>query len=382
MTKFKSIILLGPGTEMFPMISKQYPKFSLPLINTTLLAHNINWLRPVSSEIIIIGLKKHTRLINEIIKECYAAIPIEFIPISQFEGSVSPLLGIRHRIDSSNVIVTKGDIISEIPASDIVRAFREKDCVCMSIFGETNSSNCITGHDNDKIYFYTSNSEESFDIPASFLREHQQMDLTRKLDTMQFYIFEGRLLDLVNIEIFSFKSNLFPFFVSHLRKINPVRMYRPQEGRILQIKNCDDYFSGCQLLKLTQDFELWTENATSQHTEYKNIIKPGVKKRASFEDVNGKSRNIVGSEFTINDAFIINTIVGNHCFIENGTAIIDSIIMNNVKIGANCKIEKCIIGNGVFIGDNSVLIDCRVSHEYKIDKDVVAKSKSFSAIDF
>lgn len=66
---------------------------------------------------------------------------------------------------------------------------------------------------------------------------------------------------------------------------------------------------------------------------------------------------------------IHNSVIGAGVFVEEGTIIRDSIVMNSTKIGKDCTIEKGILAESVTIGDN-VIVGAGDSIENKMRPDI------------
>ncbi|TBU13577.1 hypothetical protein CWI38_0389p0040, partial [Hamiltosporidium tvaerminnensis] len=77
--KIESIILLGPGIDIFPITTMEYPKFTLRILNKPLLVHNIQWLEKKSSKIYIIGLEYYQVTVNNYLEEFKLSEKTEFI---------------------------------------------------------------------------------------------------------------------------------------------------------------------------------------------------------------------------------------------------------------------------------------------------------------
>jgi len=69
------------------------------------------------------------------------------------------------------------------------------------------------------------------------------------------------------------------------------------------------------------------------------------------------------------------TVIGNNCFISEGTEVSESIIFNNCKIGKKCFIKRAIISNNVNIDSNVIVEDySMIGDDSIIEKNNILKN--------
>ncbi|EQB60606.1 translation initiation factor e2b gamma subunit [Vairimorpha apis BRL 01] len=324
---FESIILVGPCSDLFPIINSSLNITNLPIIDTELLTINIKFLSPISKKIFIIILKKDAHKIEHLIN--LADVPTEIIEIDFYDGTVQQLLKLKKRIITENVIVTKGDLITNIDIRTISNDFKRSKSCFLTILNKQNSdlfcqegSNSIVGFTKSNLLFYETKNNYNF---SNELFYNNNIIISDEIDVIQFYMFKKELFDLFTPEIFSFKSNLLPKIVDYLRNSNPVRLFNTMNSNKL-------------------------------------------------EDL----KNIIGFNVMYGNVIVVNTIIGKNVTILNRTKILSSIIMDNINIGENCIIDDCVIGSNVIILDNTILRKCIVSPFYIFTKSVNNENTNFT----
>lgn len=369
---FESIILVGPCSDLFPIINSSLNITNLPIIDTELLTINIKFLSPISKKIFIIILKKDAHKIEHLIN--LADVPTEIIEIDFYDGTVQQLLKLKKRIITENVIVTKGDLITNIDIRTISNDFKRSKSCFLTILNKQNSdlfcqegSNSIVGFTKSNLLFYETKNNYNF---SNELFYNNNIIISDEIDVIQFYMFKKELFDLFTPEIFSFKSNLLPKIVDYLRNSNPVRLFNTMNCFIYQIKNVENYIFILRYLKIRRHSDV---DQLIYTDENKKILKQYIKAN-KLEDL----KNIIGFNVMYGNVIVVNTIIGKNVTILNRTKILSSIIMDNINIGENCIIDDCVIGSNVIILDNTILRKCIVSPFYIFTKSVNNENTNFT----
>lgn len=387
-SSYTSIIFLGPSTDLSPICTDKYPKFSVPILNEPLLLHNLRWMEEVSDEILVVGLEKYGKGVNDIITEGEIKKVIKFVGIEQYDGTYNCLKKIISDVKTDNIIVSKGDIISFVSLSEVIEAYSAKNADALVILKKSTEKTSIVGYHEDNILFY--NNDINGMLKNTFFLEHNRVTFTCSLDISQVYIMRTKIIKETEDEHFSLKNNFFPALVSNLQSKTPVKLFYA-ENMVFQIQRYDD------LLKITKILKKQAKNLPTypyidnlknlndkERIEYiqdyylKNkIFFFKTKNRISFSD----DRNIVGIFLKIDKSYLKNNVIGNNCEIENQCIIEECIIFNNVKIGKNCRLKRCIICNDVKICDGCVLSDCKIIGGYVFESDTTAKGRVFMKSD-
>lgn len=369
---FESIILVGPSSDLFPIINSSLNITNLPIIDTELLTLNIKFLSPISEKIFIVILKKDAYKIEHLVN--LEDVPIEIIGIDHYDGTVQQLLKIKKRIISENVIVTKGDLITNIDIRTISKDFKKSKSAFLTILNQQNSecccqeeSNAIVGFSNTKLLFYETKNNYSF-TKDLFMKD--SICLSDEMDVVQFYMFKKELFDLFTPDILSFKSNLLPKLTDNLRSTNPVKIFNKMSCYMYQIKNAESYISILRYLKIKRHSD---EDQLIYTEENKKMLKQYIKAN-KIKDL----KNIIGYNVTYGNVIVVNTIIGKNVTIKNQTKILSSIIMDNIIIGENCIIDDCVIGSSVVVPNNTILRKCIVSPFYIFTKSVNNENTNFT----
>lgn len=365
---FETIILIGPGTELFPIVNDRLPKLCLPIVNKPMVLYTMELLEGVSSKFFMVGLNEEKdhfmRAIGGDIR-----VPVEYVGIETYDGTVSSLLSVYPRIIKSDVIVCKGDIITNMNISSMISKYLSSEKIFMTVIGNATSEAPIIGYKEENLVFYANSSED--DVPFQLLKNSGSLILTKELDIVQLYVFKTSLFGMFKSEHFSFKYGLLPSLVRSLISINPVGIYRPEKSYIHQVRDIDGYLRANMLLKRhINDRSTETRRMSESHAKF-------VKRYVAEHNLKD-FKNVVGNNTRLSDVLLLNSILGHECDVGEDTRIISSLIMDRVIIGSNSHIEGCLIGPGVSIIGGSSLVNCKVSPGYIFSDAVDAESQIFS----
>lgn len=363
---FETIILIGPGTELFPIVNDKLPKACLPIMNKPMVLYTMEFLTNVTSGFFVVGLSEER---NNFMNAISGSIdkPVEYVGIETYDGTVSSLLQVHPRITSKDVIVCKGDIVTNMDINAMAAEYTSSKKLFMTILGNTTSETALVGCKEGNLVFYSNNSNE--DIPFQLMR-NSSLVLTKELDVVQLYMFKTSLFDMFKTEHFSFKYGLLPDLVRNLVSIDPVGVYRPGKNYIHQIRTIDNYLSINMLLKRHTSNSTEIQGMSESHAKF---IK-GYVQRHNLKDF----KNVVGNNTDIENVLLLNSIIGHGCKIGEETKIISSLVMDHVDVGPRSYIEGCLIGHGVSVIEGSSLVDCKISPGYVFDEVVNVKSQVFS----
>ncbi|WUR02792.1 translation initiation factor 2B subunit gamma [Vairimorpha necatrix] len=361
---FDSVILIGPGTNLFPLINSSLNITNIPIINTELLLINLRFLQPISRKIYIIILQKNINHITQILN--LIKVPVEVIGIDYYDGTVQQLLNLEKKLKSDNIIVTKGDLVTNIDVVTLGNEFKEKKYSFLTILspGDTGA---ICGYSKDELIYYSRN--DKYKIPNEIFINYR-VTISKVHDTAHFFMFKKSLLEFATPEMFSFKTNFLPILVEKLRQCTPVKIYDPMDNYMFQVRDISSYITISKFLKI----KTFTSNDNLIYSKGMfDVMKVYIKKN-KLKD----TKNIIGTDLFLESGFIVNSIIGNNVLIHSNTRILSSILMNNIIIGNNCVIEDCVVGSNVNIPDNTTLIKCKISPSFVFTNNVTAEGNTFS----
>lgn len=190
---FTSVVFLGPSTELSPICTVKYPKFSLPILNEPLLLHNLRWMDDISSEIMIIGIERYRELVNEIVAGCACKSKITFIGLLQYDGTYHNLKKIIKEVKTSHVIITKGDVVSFMKLKEILNVFLKKKTGVFVIVKKDADGASILGYNEDNILFYNNDCNNT--LENRFFQEHSRTRFSANLDIAQVYVMRVKVFE-------------------------------------------------------------------------------------------------------------------------------------------------------------------------------------------
>ena len=334
-----TIVLLGPSSALYPLVTDRVPKFELPFVNTTLLNHTINYVHPYSSQIFIFCLEQYRNNVHAIIKDY--TFPIEVITTVAYEGMGHCLSLLRNRLRLDTLIVCRGDMYYVDSLGPMLENFlTSSDFVHASIYRESRNS----GHSSAQRMFIDSTDHlvHFSDSEVPFLRG-EKMFASAEYAFKNFFICRSDILRIIseNTEnLYSFKKNVIPALL--------------QRGKEIRIVKNDNF-----VVSSLRDY--------SKQLRFKN----------SF--VESKKYSLCFDNSSVEDSTdLIDSIVGCCCLIRKGCCIKKCIIMDNTVIMDGCILENCIIGFGVTIIEGSRLVNCRVGHFCTFDRPVFAENSNLN----
>lgn len=364
----ESIILMGPGSELFPIVNKGLSKACLPVLNRPMVLHTMEFLEPVSKKFLVVGLEEERVQFMHAV-EGRVNVPMEYVGIETFDGTVSSLLHVYPRITTEDVIVCKGDIVTNMDMVGMVSEYMSTGRVFMTVLGAAGSEPPLVGHCDGNMVLYSNNGEE--EVPFQLLKSSGSLTLTKEFDVIQLYVLKTSLFRMFSPRYFSFKHGLFPDLVRELLATSPVGIYTPGKCYIHQVRNIERYLYVNMLLKRhMHDGQTCVPQMSESHARF---IK-GYVKKSNLKDL----KSVVGNNTVTKDVLLLNTILGHDCSIGKDTKIISSLIMDCVCIGSGAHVEGCLIGSGARIAEGSRLVNCKVSPGYVLSEAVEADSQVFS----
>lgn len=360
---FETIILIGPGTELFPIVNERLPKACLPIMNTPMILHTMRSLSGISSKFFVVGLNEERGQLMDAIGDG-AGVPVEYVGIDTYDGTVASLLGAYPRVGGEDVLVCKGDIVTNMDVQAMAADYFGSKRMMMVIVGGGASETSLLGYRGDNLMFYSNDSCEA--IPFELLR--RGVTLTRDVDVLQLYMLKTSLLGMIKPHHFSFRQGALAEIVRSLGTENGVGIHRPGKSYIYQVRTIGSYLSANAMLK--RHAVSTSKQATSESNA--RFIKEYVKKY-NLKDLS----NVIGEGTSTGDVLLLDSIVGRGCVVGGDSKIISSIVMDGVAIGNRVHVEGCIVGVGATIPEDSVLVGCRVPPGHVFAGRVSAHGQAF-----
>lgn len=343
MKAIDTIILLGPSSALYPLVSDKIPKFELPFVNTTLLNHAINYVHPYSSQIFIFCLEQHRNNVHAIIKDY--TFPIEVITTVAYEGMGHCLGLLRNRVRLDTMVICRGDMYYVDSLGPMLENFfASSDFIHASIYQESHTAKNNNHGSAQRMFIDGSDHLIYFsDDEIPFLRG-EKIFASDEYALKNFFICRSDILKLISenshsdlkTNFYSFKKNVIPFLLLSNKKIRIIK------NDNFVVSNLHDY---------------------SKQLHFKNNF------------VESKKYSLCFDNSSVEDSTdLIDSIVGCYCVIRKGCSIKKCVIMDNTTIMDGCILENCIIGFGVTIIEGSKLVNCRVGHFSTFDRPVFAEN--------
>lgn len=307
------ILAAGSSTRTYPLTLTR-PKPLLKVANKTILEYNLESLKDIAEEIIIIvGYKKY--MIRNFIKKNYSNLNIKFIEQREQIGTGHAVSILKNHIKNKFILLMGDNIYSKKDVNKVAKhqySILVKKVKNPELFGVVKEKNNILTDITEK--------------PKKFVSD---------LVSCALYSFDKKIFDsLENIKKSKRGEYELTDAIKQISKNNNI--YCVKSRSCFQISFPWDL--------LTADKEL-----------------RGSMKIKDFQDTENLkdflvNKNLIGKNTKINGK-IINSSIGNNCTI-NGN-IKNSIIMDNVIIDKNSIIEDSIIGenvyfNGTIISKNNI----------------------------
>jgi NDP-sugar pyrophosphorylase family protein len=122
--KMDCVIILGPSSELHPLVTEDCPKFMLPFMNIPLVNLSLNYLSSFSCRFFIVCLEKYVDMLTEIL---VSSIPVEYITIPSYEGIGYVLNLVKPRVMTTYFIMCKGDLYGLEPLNTLLESFSTSD---------------------------------------------------------------------------------------------------------------------------------------------------------------------------------------------------------------------------------------------------------------
>ncbi|KAM0672761.1 hypothetical protein OCOL_000027 [Ordospora colligata] len=362
---FETIILIGPGAEMFPIVNKRLPKACIPIVNRPIIHHAIKLLESVTRKFIIIGLNEERDAVLDATRSTTKK-PIKYIGIEMYDGTVASLMAIRSIIECEDVIVCKGDIVGSIDIKEMVQKYFESKRMLMVTLQNSKMESTLMGYRAGNLMFY--GNSQDYKISFGLLKDG--LTLTKDYDVVPLYMMKSSLFEMLDSRFFSFKHDLMPNLVKELGVSNPVGIYSPRSGNVYHIRTIDDYLEVNALLKK----QIVGASAKPKTDDVNAKFVKEYAKKNSIKDIS----NLIDTDVVIEEnAFIFGSIIGSKCIVGNESKVMCSILMDGVKIGKKSHIEGTLIGSMVSIPEGSKLVNCKVSPGYVFSNSVCSSDGVF-----
>lgn len=374
MCDWTGIILAGGlGSRLFPL-TQDIPKPLVPVCNKAMLDYAIDHLRYAGIKKIIIVLKHLGEKIRDHMEREWFGNPEKLgdlqiqIPHVDSRDTADALRQVSHLIDSDHLLVSMGDIVTNMPMQKFLDYHVQKGgfaTISMKTIDEPTQYGVVLLDSEKKIHLFLE-KPDSRELYVSSIIQRSDMYLHTNLINTGIYAFNREVLDLLNREgtLMDFGKNVFPYLLEN---------NLPIFGFVEQYYWMD---VGQPRPYLWANWDLlrgygWP--ITPHGVDHAGLwydVPPSRGQGCSFDAPASFGENItIGQDSRVSSL----SIIGNDVNIGEKTTIEKSVIWNGVNIGKNCSIVESIICDGVCIEDGAALVECVVGPGSTVSKGTTRK---------
>jgi len=324
------VLAAGLGTRLLPL-TKDMAKPAVPFANRPLIHHCLEWLCKNDVDRVVINLHHRPESVISVVEELSWSVEIDFSHEPQILGTAGGVKKAEKHFTDGTFIMVNSDSLYEVDLTGPVAHHKEKGAVATMVLREASSKDRYGRVIIDK---------------AGRVKEIQGREILR--EETEGYIFTG---------IHVFEPEVF-------RYIPPGRFYEInqtvyprliREGRVVQGFVSDDF---------------WVE--VGNHKAYLQAHREVLRRRRSSlvreSPVSSETKVsppvLIGRECHVGAGARIGpmAVVGHRCTIGRGTVIEDSVLWNEVTVGAGSRVSGSIVGHGTLIAPGTHLehmVACR-----------------------
>lgn len=376
MVKEWSAILLagGKGTRLMPLTAK-LPKPMVQVTNVPLVDYAIAHLKYAGIKHIIVALAHKGEKLKEYIHETWTPEKLGEVELEcEVQGSKGTADAYRlltDQLDSKNVVVSMGDIVTNLPMRDFMDFHDEKGGIATismkTVESHTSQYGVVLLDKKRKIYLFLE-KPAPMELYLSSMAQRTDLFLHTNIINTGIYCFKNEVSNiLLETDIMDFGGELFPYLLE-----NDYDLYGfVKDYYWIDCGNPETYkWANWDLLRK------YAWPVTPNGKEYDGVFVMGI--IDSGDDVKIEKPACFGENVELQNRVKIKelTTIGQHVSIGEDTKVEKSVIWDNVKIGAGCILKDSIICNDVTIGDNVVLERSIIPAFCKIGDNVQLRDKT------
>lgn len=347
MSILKAVILVGgPGTRLQPLTDDR-PKSVMPVLNKPFMEYTFAYLKKYGIEDIILTLNYLPDVIREYLGDgsrygvrliyCYEKEPM---------GTAGAIKNVEEYLDDT-FITLNGDVFTDLDLNDMLSLHRNKKAtatISLQWVNDPSAFGVVETDDNRRV--------------KRFIEKPPLAEATTNWINAGIYVLEPEVIKYIPENThYMVERGLFPAL---LDMDAPVYGY-PFRGYWLDMGTPDTYFSLNRDLLSENTMSPFTAAAGMLHVQYGVDCDIHSSARISAPVLIG-NKCLIGRNVTITGPAVI----GNDCTVENGATVVDSLLWNNVRIGAGTALKHCIIGSNVSIGAEQQIKDSIVTSKATI----------------
>ena len=330
------ILAGGKGTRLRPL-TLYTPKPIVPICNRPFLLYQIDTLRRAGITDITLSLSYQPHKIEQLLGDgSDHGVNLKYTVEPQPMGTAGAYKYAENLIREPTVVFN-GDILTDLDLKTVIREHRERKAVATIV---------LTPVENPSAYGLVETEEDG--RIRRFLEKPKADEITVKTINAGSYVLEPGVLDLVpEGENYSFEYGLFPKL---LMMKEPFFAHIPQRTYWLDI--------GTPVRYLQAHHDLLSNSVGRIHLKNRR----GDFDMATVAEIDESS--VIADGCMIKPgAQIINSVLGQGCYVEEKAVVENSVIWSHTRIGAGARLRGAIVGRGchigrsAYVGPNSVLGD-------------------------
>ena len=317
------ILAGGKGTRLRPL-TVYTPKPVVPICNRPFLLYQIDTLRRADITDITLSLSYQPNKIEQQLGDgSDFGVKIRYTVEPQPMGTAGGYKFAEELIREPTVVFN-GDILTDLDLDAVIREHNQHHAAATIVLAPV---------DNPSVYGLVETDAEG--RVRRFLEKPKADEISVNTINAGTYVLDPRLLDLVPAgENYSFEYGLFPDL---LRRGESFYAHIPRDTYWIDIGTPTRY--------LQAHHDLLAGRITKL---------PPLERRGTFDSATAAEideASVIADECTIKPgAQIINSVLGQGCYIEERARIENSVIWSHTRVGAGAQVNGAFVGRGCHIG--------------------------------
>ncbi len=325
----KGLILAGGKGKRLRPLTLNMPKPVVPVTNRPFLLYQLDLMKSIGIEEIILSLSYQPRKIEDLLKDgadfdVLIRYAVEGTPL----GTAGAVKNAEEWIDSP-LVVFNGDVLTSLDLGSIIETHRATGAVATIVLTPV----------EDPTAYGLVETDDSGRIER-FLEKPGADEVTCNTINAGTYILEPSVLERIpKGQPFSFERELFPALLASGERMTGV------------VSDCYWIDIGTPAKYLEVHRDILNGKYTSPDVPPPYLASGSLPSGAFVDDV-----SIIGPEVVIREGVRIeSSVIGSNCKIDAGAHIVDSVIWSTNTIDADARISGSLIARGCYIGRSAIL---------------------------
>lgn len=365
---WSAIILAGgKGKRLMPLTSI-IPKPLVKVTNVPMIDYAIAHLVYADIKHIIVALAYKGDSLKEYLKKEWTSDKLGDVEleceVQDSKGTADAYRLLTDYVDSNNVVVSMGDLVTNLPMKEFLSFHSEKDGLATismkTVESHISQYGVVLLDKNRKIYLFLE-KPAPMELYVSSMSQRADLFLHTNIINTGIYCFKKQIDEVLHeTNLMDFGGEVFPYLLENKYDLFGF------------VKNYYWMDAGNSTTYLWVNWDLLRKYAwpiLPNGVEYDGIYVMGVIN--SGQNIIIDKPTCFGEFVQLENRVKIKelTSIGNNVIIGEDTSIEKSVLWDNVKVGAGCIITESIICNDCEIGDNVVLEKAIVGPNCKVSSD-------------